>query len=372
MPTSDPHSLPTAQRRTSNGYDRTAARGPRGACSSSTRPRTTRRPRRRRCWARSPRRRSTTSAATSRCRCTTARSPWAAPSATRSPSLSTTSAPCPPTSTAVTLECAGNGRLQMRPLPTGEPWGDYAVSTARWRGARLSDVLALAQPAAEGVEVRLTGADHGAYHLTPVLADTDREDLAFERSLPLSLAADPAADILIAYEMNGEPLEQDHGAPFRLIVPRWYAVTSVKWLSRIDVLTEPFDGRVPDRALHLRVGGPAARSRWTSCGCAPGSPPPRRVPCIPAGTCTVRGKAWTGNGPIDRVEVEPHRRRANGSPPNCVHRPARITGRSGASNGMRPPSGATPCASGRPTLPVTSSRRCRTGTGSATATTPSR
>ena len=36
---------------------------------------------------------------------------------------------------AVTLECAGNGRLEMRPLPTGEPWGDYAVSTARWKGA---------------------------------------------------------------------------------------------------------------------------------------------------------------------------------------------------------------------------------------------
>ena len=41
---------------------------------------------------------------------------------------------------AVTLECAGNGRLEMRPLPTGEPWGAYAVSTARWTGALLSDV----------------------------------------------------------------------------------------------------------------------------------------------------------------------------------------------------------------------------------------
>ena len=47
---------------------------------------------------------------------------------------------------SVTLECAGNGRLEMRPLPTGEPWGDYAVSTARWTGARLADVLALARP----------------------------------------------------------------------------------------------------------------------------------------------------------------------------------------------------------------------------------
>ena len=142
----------------------------------------------------------------------------------------------------VTLECAGNGRLQMRPLPTGEPWGDYAVSTARWTGVPLSDVLAQAGPDAAGVEVRFEGADHGAYHLKPVLPETSREDLSFVRALPLAEAADPAAGIIIAYAMNGEPLRQDHGAPFRAIVPHWYAVASVKWLKHIDVLTEPYVG----------------------------------------------------------------------------------------------------------------------------------
>src|SRR4051812_45729331 len=107
---------------------------------------------------------------------------------------------------AVTLECAGNGRLEMRPLPTGEPWGDFAVSTARWKGALLHDVLALAGPSADGVDVKFQGADHGAYHLTPILPDTRRDELTFERALPLSLAADPQAGILIAYEMNGQPL----------------------------------------------------------------------------------------------------------------------------------------------------------------------
>jgi DMSO/TMAO reductase YedYZ molybdopterin-dependent catalytic subunit len=203
---------------------------------------------------------------------------------------------------AVTLECAGNGRLQMRPLPTGEPWGDYAVSTARWKGALLSEVLALADPAADGVEVRFEGADHGSYHLTPVLADTPRDDLTFDRALPLSLAADPAAEILIAYEMNGEALGPDHGAPFRLIVPHWYAVASVKWLTHIDVLTESFTGefqtghymyewadREPEPFALMRV-----RSRLTD-------PAPEST--LPAGTCTVRGKAWSGTGPITRVEV---------------------------------------------------------------------
>src|SRR6476659_7933590 len=102
---------------------------------------------------------------------------------------------------AVTLECAGNGRLAMRPLPTGEPWGDFAVSTARWGGALLHEVLQRARPAADGVDIRFQGADHGAYHLRPILPETSRDDLTFVRALPLALVADPAAEILIAYEM---------------------------------------------------------------------------------------------------------------------------------------------------------------------------
>src|SRR5215208_5267044 len=105
---------------------------------------------------------------------------------------------------AVTLECAGNGRLETRPLPVGEPWGDYAVSTARWKGALLHEVLERARPAADGVEVRFQGADHGPYHLQPVLAETNRDDLTFVRSLPLALATASGEEILIAYEMNGE------------------------------------------------------------------------------------------------------------------------------------------------------------------------
>src|SRR3954469_11127782 len=203
---------------------------------------------------------------------------------------------------AVTLECAGNGRLETRPLPTGEPWGDYAVSTARWTGALLHEVLAQARPAADGVEVRFEGADHGAYHLEPVLAETDRDDLTFVRALPLAHAADPAAEILIAYAMNGEPLGLDHGAPFRLIVPHWYAVASVKWLKRIDVLTEPYSGEFqtghyiyewPDRA-HEAVSLMRVRARITDP--APGS-------TISRGTHAVRGKAWSGTGPVTRVDV---------------------------------------------------------------------
>src|SRR5215217_1441939 len=203
---------------------------------------------------------------------------------------------------AVTLECAGNGRLETRPLPTGEPWGDYAVSTARWTGALLHEVLAQAHPATDGVDIRFEGADHGAYHLQPVLAETDKDDLTFVRTLPLADAADPATEVLIAYEMNGEPLRPDHGAPFRLIVPQWYAVASVKWLKRIDVLTEPYVGEFqtghymyewPDRE-HERVTLMRVRARITDP--APGA-------TIATGEYTVRGKAWSGTGPVTDVHV---------------------------------------------------------------------
>jgi DMSO/TMAO reductase YedYZ molybdopterin-dependent catalytic subunit len=202
---------------------------------------------------------------------------------------------------AVTLECAGNGRLDTRPLPTGEPWGGYAVSTAVWTGARLSDVLQQARPHSDAVELRCEGADSGTYHLTPVLPETG-DHLTFVRSLELGLAADPGSDILIAYDMNGRPLLPDHGSPFRLIVPRWFAVASVKWLTRLDVLTEPFTGefqtghymyqwpdRAPEPVTRMRV-----RARITD-------PAPAAV--IPAGTYTVRGKAWSGTGPVTAVHV---------------------------------------------------------------------
>src|ERR671913_2090712 len=192
---------------------------------------------------------------------------------------------------AVTLECAGNGRLEMRPLPVGEPWGDYAVSTARWTGARLSDVLALARPDADGVDVRFEGADRGAYHLSSILPGTSGDDLSFVRSLPLALATDASAEVLVAYEMNGEPLNADHGAPFRLIVPHWYAVASVKWLKRIDVLNESYTGefqtghymyewadRAPESVDLMRV-----RARITA---------PSPAALVDSGPCTVRGKAW--------------------------------------------------------------------------------
>jgi len=136
---------------------------------------------------------------------------------------------------AVTLECAGNGRLATRPLPTGEPWGDYAVSTALWTGVPLRHILEQAQPDVGAVEVLARGADHGAYHLSAILADTDQQDLTFERALSLAVATDEATDVLIAYEMNGSALPAEHGFPARLVVPGFYGTNSVKWITRMTL-----------------------------------------------------------------------------------------------------------------------------------------
>ncbi len=99
---------------------------------------------------------------------------------------------CPSNHEAVTLECAGNGRLDMRPLPTGEPWGDFPrLHRALERrppqpgpGGRRPP-----PPASTSVE----GADHGPYHLQAILPETDQDNLSFVRALPLAEAADPSS-----------------------------------------------------------------------------------------------------------------------------------------------------------------------------------
>ena len=201
--------------------------------------------------------------------------------------------------------------------------------------------------------------------------ETSRDDLTFVRALPLALAADPGAEILIAYEMNGEPLGPDHGAPFRIVVPHWYAVASVKWLKRIDVLTEPYTGefqtghymyewadRAPESVDLMRV-----RARITDPAAGVGH---RRRHLHRARQGVV------GNRTGDAGRGQPHRRGrvARGAAP-AARRPLPLAGLV-VRLGRHPTWDGTPSAPGRPTRPETSNRRSRPGTGSATGTTPSR
>ena len=188
----------------------------------------------------------------------------------------------------VTLECAGNGRRFLEPPTPGEQWGLGAVGTAEWTGVPLRAVLERVRPRRDAVEVLFVGADRG---VPTGLSKT----IAFERSLPLADAM--GDDVIVAYAMNGAPLPPEHGAPLRLVVPRWYGVASVKWLAEIRVLTAPFEGffqkdRYVIDGQPLRTIAPRAVITEPADG---GS--------VPRATLTVRGRAWSGRAPIDSVEV---------------------------------------------------------------------
>src|SRR5262249_9394909 len=127
----------------------------------------------------------------------------------------------------VTLECAGNGRSLLDPPVAGEKWNLGAVSTAEWTGVPLVEVLDRVGIRPEAREVLFRGADAGTL---PGQSDS----IHFERSLALDDARHSEA--LLAYAMNGEPLPVQHGYPLRLIVPGWYAVASVKWLTEIEII----------------------------------------------------------------------------------------------------------------------------------------
>jgi len=125
------------------------------------------------------------------------------------------------------LECAGNGRGFSAPRVPGGQWANGAMGNARWRGARLRDVLARATPQSGALQVRFQGAERPALPATP----------QFLKSLDLAVATDP--NVIIAYSMNGADLPVLNGFPVRLVVPGYYGTYWVKALNDIEVLSEP-------------------------------------------------------------------------------------------------------------------------------------
>src|SRR2546421_3409738 len=198
-----------------------------------------------------------------------------------------------------TLECAGNNRLFLEPKAKGVQWGLGAVGNAKWTGVPLAAVLDRAKAKSGAIEVILDGADEGQVDKTP----TPSGKISFCRSLPINKAR---ADVLLAYEMNGEKLSGTHGFPLRAVVPGWYAMASVKWLRRIIVTEKPFNGFY--QSLDY--------SYWDRSGVLPTLAPltqqqtkaeiarPENGEAIAANSnYRVRGAAWTGTGEITRVEV---------------------------------------------------------------------
>jgi DMSO/TMAO reductase YedYZ molybdopterin-dependent catalytic subunit len=188
----------------------------------------------------------------------------------------------------VMLECAGNGRSGLNPPTPGEQWGLGAAGLAAWTGVPLTEILAAAAPQPGAREVVFRGADRGR-------VEGRGGPVHFERSLPVGRLGPAAA--LLAYAMNGQPLPAAHGYPLRLIVPGWYGVASVKWLTRIELTGRAFDGHFQADRYHIS-GEPltlqAVRSLITQ---------PAAGDLAQPGDVVVRGLAWSGAAPITRVEV---------------------------------------------------------------------
>jgi sulfite oxidase len=202
-----------------------------------------------------------------------------------------------------TIQCAGNRRSELvasKPIPNELPWGSEAVSNACWRGVALADVLAEAGPGPGAKHASFCGLDDAERH---------GKRFHFGGSIPLDKAL--SGEVLLATEMNGEPLPPVHGWPLRVVVPGWIGARSVKWLHKVKLQAEPSDNyfqRVAYRLFPAAVGpenvvwdegamlGEQAVNAIVTSPVAGDRPP--------AGRVRVEGLALAGGGRrVERVEL---------------------------------------------------------------------
>jgi DMSO/TMAO reductase YedYZ molybdopterin-dependent catalytic subunit len=197
-----------------------------------------------------------------------------------------------------TLECAGNGRAFAEPHVPGIQWAKGAVGTARFRGARLRDILHRAGVKPTGKDVMFHGLDEVPGKVPP-----------FIRSIPLEKALDE--DTLIATQMNGAPLTKHHGYPMRAMVPGWIGAASCKWLAEIKVLDKEFEGNFmspgyrmpnqpikPGESVKAEDTHPVTALMVKSLIAAPGD-----TATLKSHSVHIQGMAWAGEAEIAKVEV---------------------------------------------------------------------
>ncbi|MFF8810802.1 sulfite oxidase [Streptomyces pactum] len=196
------------------------------------------------------------------------------------------------------VECAGNGRgyfaTQQGEPVSGTPWTLGAIGSARWRGVPLATVLRRAGLLERAVDVMPRGLDDDylsdGVNLGPV-----------RRPLPVAKAL---SDVLLAYEMNGEPLPHDHGHPVRVLVPSWNGVASIKWVGDIEVSAEPLYS--PWNTRMYRLFGPAhpeGGAPLTRAGVRSAFELDPHQRFAAGRTHRLTGRSWSGAAPVRSVEV---------------------------------------------------------------------
>ena len=203
---------------------------------------------------------------------------------------------------AAVNQCSGNRRGLSKPRVQGVEWGYGAMGCARWKGAKLKDVLDKAGLKKEAIEISFNGADGPAVAATP----------DFIKSIPVWRAIDEST--IIAYEMNGQPLPHYNGFPARIVVPGWTGTYWMKHVIAINVLTKPETNFWMNPAYRVPVGKFPLRDRFLSQENAVNTPITEMVvnslitshrdgDKVKAGKVAVSGMAWDGGYGIRTVQV---------------------------------------------------------------------
>jgi DMSO/TMAO reductase YedYZ molybdopterin-dependent catalytic subunit len=208
-----------------------------------------------------------------------------------------------PAEIVAVCQCAGNRRGLSGPHVPGVQWGYGAMGNARWKGARLKDVLARAGLKPEAIEIAFDGADRPPLDATP----------DFLKSIPVWKALDE--NTLIAYEMNGAALPHLNGFPARIVVPGWTATYWMKKVTRIQALNQPLESFWMNTAYRIPKGKFPMIDRFVSQESETTTPITEMVvnslitniadgQRFAAGApFVVKGLAWDGGYGIQRVEV---------------------------------------------------------------------
>ena len=199
-----------------------------------------------------------------------------------------------------TLECAGNSRVFLVPQAAGAQWELGAVGNAAWTGVPLGALLERAGLEEDACEIVLEGADRG----TPKEEPVPPGPISYARSVPRHKALQ--REVLIAYQMNGRDLPQDHGYPVRALVPGHYGMASIKWLTRIHALREPFQGywQTSDYGYWDRLDGMPVRRALREMKVKSEIARPRLYETLaPNEVYTVSGAAWAGETEVTEIAV---------------------------------------------------------------------
>jgi DMSO/TMAO reductase YedYZ molybdopterin-dependent catalytic subunit len=199
-----------------------------------------------------------------------------------------------------TLECAGNSRVFLVPQVQGAQWELGAVSNAEWTGVPLRTLLEHVDLSEDACEIVLEGADRG----TPKEEPVPPHPISYVWSLPRAKAIQP--EVLIAYQMNGRDLSPDHGFPVRAIVPGHYGMASVKWLTHIQAVREPFHGywQTSDYAYWASIDGKPVRRALGEMQLKSEIARPRVYETLVSNRYyTVSGAAWAGETDVIDIAV---------------------------------------------------------------------